>query len=355
MTKTNSTAPSPYGWIIAASVISIMIYFFKGILAPFIVGIILAYILNPLVDKTQALVKSRIFSVLIVLTILLTALIGILLGVVPIIKSQLVKLITALPNLQANLVSTLLPFGENIAELIPGYNMEAFKTAMSEHVGTVGSWMASFAGSFLSNSLAIATFFGYAAIVPLVAYFVLVDWHSIVSMISSWLPKRYEETIREQCALIDLSLKGYIQASFTVVSVAIIYFSISLSIVGLEFSVILGILSGIFAFIPVIYAVIGFSLSMLVALGQFTTMAPFIAIAVIFYAFQTFESSLLTPKLMDKHVGLHPLWVIFALMAGLNVAGFTGIVIAVPAAAILAVIFRFVLKCYLNSPYYLNK
>jgi predicted PurR-regulated permease PerM len=189
-------------------------------------------------------------------------------------------------------------------------------------------------------------------ITPIVAFFLLRDWPRIVAGVDSWLPRHHLGTIREQARLVDLTLAGFMRGQLLVCLGTGIYYAVALTVIHLDFGLIIGILAGILTFIPYVGFATGFVLAMGLALLQFGTFSGMLWVFAVFAIGQVLEGNVLSPKLVGERVHLHPVWVIFALLAFGSVLGFVGVLIALPAAAVTGVLVRFALGRYLASPLY---
>jgi predicted PurR-regulated permease PerM len=189
-------------------------------------------------------------------------------------------------------------------------------------------------------------------ITPVVAFYLLRDWDRIVIQIDSWLPRRYAETIREQVRAVDATLAGFLRGQGTVCLILAVYYGLGLSLAGLDFGLVIGLVAGLLSFVPYVGAIVGLLLSVGLALVQFDAWMPIAIVAAVFILGQVVEGNFLTPKLVGESVGLHPVWIIFALLAGSALFGFVGLLLAIPATAVVGVGVRFGLDRYLASAYF---
>ena len=206
--------------------------------------------------------------------------------------------------------------------------------------------------TLLSGGLAIVNVLALVFITPIVTFFLLRDWDEMVARIDKWLPRQWAPVIREQATLIDETLAGFVRGQSLVCLLLGTFYAIGLTIVGLEFGIVIGMLAGILSFIPYVGTIVGFVLSVGLAFAQYPDWLPIFIVVGIFLAGQAIEGNFLTPKLVGERVGLHPVWVIFALLAGGSLFGFVGVLLAVPVAAVIGVLARFALGRYLQSGYY---
>ena len=189
-------------------------------------------------------------------------------------------------------------------------------------------------------------------ITPLVAFYLLRDWDLITEKIDVWLPRRAQPKIREQAGAIDDTLAAFVRGQSSVCLILALFYGIGLTLVGLKSGLLVGFGAGFISFVPYVGAAVGLTVGLVIALFQFSEWLPIVIVAAIFLVGQTLESYVFTPKLVGNRVGLHPVWVIFALLAGGTLFGFTGVLLAVPMAAITGVLTRFAISRYLVSPLY---
>jgi predicted PurR-regulated permease PerM len=187
---------------------------------------------------------------------------------------------------------------------------------------------------------------------PVVAFYLLRDWPKIIATVDSWLPRPVAPTVRRLVAEMDSIVAGFIHGVALVCLIQALYYSVALSLVGLPFGLAIGLFAGLATFIPIVGGLVSFVLALFLAISQFSTWTEVFMVIGVFAVGQFIEGNILTPKLVGNRVGLHPLWVIFALMAGGALFGFLGILLAVPAGAAIGVLVRYALSRYRESPYF---
>jgi predicted PurR-regulated permease PerM len=193
-------------------------------------------------------------------------------------------------------------------------------------------------------------------ITPVVAFFLLRDWDRIVAKIDDWLPRDHAEVIRQQVNLADRALAGFARGQATVCMILGTAYAVGWSLAGLEFGLVIGLVTGLLAFVPYAGAFLGLIVALAIAIGQFWPDYSSIAVvAMVFGVVQTTDASFITPRLMGHHVGLHPVWILFALLAGGALFGFVGVLVAVPTAAVVGVLVRFAIDRYLESSVFLGR
>jgi predicted PurR-regulated permease PerM len=218
--------------------------------------------------------------------------------------------------------------------------------------GAALGWAAHLTERLLTSGLALANLLSLVVITPVVAFFLLRDWTLIVTETDHWLPRRHAETIRAEARLIDATLAGFVHGQFMVGLVLALYYGAALTAVGLNFAVILGIIIGVLSFVPLVGILTGFFLALGLALIEFGPSTQLAIVVAIFGVGYLVDSNVLSPRLVGSRVNLHPVWIIFALLAFGSLFGFIGVLLAVPAAAVIGVLIRFAIARYLESPLY---
>jgi len=343
-------------WGLVAVGFVAFLWLFNGILAPFIVGFAVAYLLNPIVMKLQAKSIPRWLSALVILGIFFLVLIIGLLIAVPILIREMVEFIKLLPTAFAwgqNWLSETLPMIEIPNSFEDVKEMDT--SAISDKMGSVLQFGKNVLGNIFAGGMAVLGFISFIALMPIVAFYLLIDWARLGEKINSLLPKKNAKNIQAMLHDIDQSLAGFIRGQLTVCFLLGSFYAIALSLLGLQYGFFVGVAAGLLSIIPYVGSIFGLFASVGLAFYQFGGWEYPLAAFVIFIAGQLVEGNYLTPKLVGESVGLHPLWVIFALMAGGTLLGLTGMIIAVPVAAILAIFVRYGVAHYKQSAYYKGK
>lgn len=328
------------------------LYFLRGVLVPFAAGMAIAYFLDPLVDRCERIGLSRTVGTLLVLLGFFLAGTGVLLLLVPLIQAQAVQLAETLPRYIERLSIIAEPvIGMVEAWIGDGGGQELNLPAIAAQGG---KWAITVVGQVLSGGAAIANLLSLLVITPIVAFYLLRDWDNIVATVDDWLPRAQAETIREQARIIDQTLSSFLRGQGSVCLILGGFYAVGLSLTGLDFGIIIGLFAGLISFVPFVGTIFGGLLSVGLAAMQFDSVTPIAIVAGVFVAGQVIEGNFLTPNLVGEAVGLHPVWVMFALLAGGSLFGFLGVLIAVPVAAVIGVLTRFALSRYLASPLHLH-
>lgn len=335
-------------WIVITCILFFAIYTLSPVLMPFVAGMILAYLLDPLVDRVEKIGIRRSFSTFFVLTIFFVCSVGSSLLLLPVILNQLSNLTSFLPTL----ISNLEPFIRQARSLVDNAIKADNNNQLPLPVADILNWAGGFLTEIISSSLAFANLLSLIIITPIVAFYLLRDWDLIINKVKSWMPIAQKVRIVEQVSKVDRSLSALVRGQGTVCLILALYYSVSLTAVGLQFGILIGIFSGIVSFIPFVGAILGAIFSIGFSIIQFDTYTPIFFVAGIFLVGQVVEGNFLTPKLIGEAVGLHPVWVIFALLTGATLFGFLGVLLALPIAVVVAVLIRFSLSSYLESEIY---
>ena len=343
-------------WLGALFVAVLVIGLLRDILLPFIVAMIVAYALNPIVDVLVRWGLSRTLSSAIIMAIGIALLAVLLINVAPILYQQAEKLALALPD-QLRQLRTVI---ETIAREKLGARFPEFSAALDRTVASLTeNWtnIASLAAKSLWDQLrSLFNLLSLLLVTPLVAFYLLVDWYPMLNKLDGWLPRDHAPTIRRLGEDVNTAVSAFIRGQGLVCLILAAYYGIGLSFVGLEYGLLVGIATGILSFVPFV----GWALGLLTALGlaavQFWPQTNSIAmVAAVFAGGQLLDAAILSPMIVGSRIGLHPVWLLFALFVFSYLFGFVGVLVAVPVAAAVGVLMRFGLNLYLESDVYKGK
>ena len=340
------------GWLIAVVVFFAALYFLRGVLLPFVAGFALAYFLDPLADRLENAGMRRIPAVVVITLGFLLVVAGLLVILVPVIQGQIVALIENAPGYADRAWASISPHVDWLVEHLPQEQVKSIESSAGNFAGGAVDWVGGFAKGVLKQSFAVINVLSLLIITPVVTFYLLRDWDRMVVQIDSWLPRAQAPLIRSMARDIDRTLAGFLRGQATVCLCLATIYGGGLSLVGLEAGLLVGIGTGMLSFIPYVGSITGFIISMILALVQFPDWQHIAGVAAVFGVGQTLEGYFLTPKLVGDRVGLHPVWVLFALLAGGTLFGFLGILVALPVAAVIGVLVRYGLRHYLASPAY---
>lgn len=341
-------------WSVAILAAGFLLYLLKDVLLPFVAGFLVAYMADPLVRRLTRIGLGRAVASMIAILLFFMAALGLMLMTVPVLRTQVVTFSQRLPSYIERVRALIEPLLETLQTRFGLTSLDDFSKLASSQASEALGWIATLLASLVTGGAAIVNIVSLMFITPLVAYYLLRDWPKVMEKLDHWLPRTEADTIRGQLIEIDRTLDGFVRGQAMVCLVLAIFYAVGLSLAGLDFGVLVGIFAGVASFIPFLGAFGGGLLSIGLALIQFPTWNPVLTIVAIFVAGQVLEGYFLTPKLVGDRVGLHPVWVIFALMVGGALFGFLGLLLAVPVAAAVGVLVRFAVTRYLASPFYLG-
>lgn len=342
-------------WLVGAAVFVALLWLLRDVLGPFVAGMAVAYLLDPLVDRLEKAGLPRWLSTTVVLLSFVFVVLLVLVLLFPLLRGQVVQAIQTLPNLVAWVKADVLPRVEALVATLSPEDVERLRTAVGEYAGTVVGWATDLVRGVLSGGVAIVDVLSVLLITPVVAFYLLRDWDKLVGTVDGWLPRPHAETIREQAREVDTTLAGFVRGQASVCVALGLFYALALSLVGLDFGLIIGLFSGLLSFIPYVGSLVGFVSSVGVAFFQYDELWRVGLVAGIFILGQAVEGNVLTPKLVGDKVGLHPVWIMFALLAAGSLFGFVGVLLAVPVAAVIGVLVRFGLRQYMASPIYTGR
>ncbi len=334
----------------------LLVYLLREVMLPFVAGIILAYLLDPLADRLERLGLGRLSASLMILALFVLALIVGLLILVPLTANQVVALVNALPDMVSRLQGILAERAGPLLERLGGENV---LNELQSSVGTLatqgGAWLLAFLKSIWSGSQALFSIASLLVVTPVVAFYILVDWDRMIAALDSWVPPRHRATVRDLARQIDVAVTGFVRGQTLVCLILGSFYAVGLWLVGLNFGVLIGLIAGLLTFIPYVGTLTGFLLSVGVALVQFWPGSDWLHLGLtvgVFLVGQFMEGNVIAPKLVGESTGLHPVWLMFALLAFGALFGFLGLLLAVPVTASIGVLVRFALQRYLQSRLY---
>jgi predicted PurR-regulated permease PerM len=325
------------------------------VLTPFLVAAVLAYALTPLVDRLDALGDGRVprvLAVVVVELLLLVVLLCLVLLVIPVLVKEIPLIRQQLPNLLDRLHASLSPwlaqFGVNIS-----LDMTSLRELLVDYLNA--NWGESFSSLWSSLKVGgsvVLTLVGYTVLVPVALFYLLLDWKHVVARVLELVPPRVRPNVDSFSREADQVLGQYLRGQLLVMVTMAVFYSTGLALFGLDLAVPIGVFTGLAMFVPYVGFGIGLVLALLAAILEFASIKAFVAVGVVYGVGQVFEGFYLTPRLVGERIGLHPLAVIFALLAFGQLFGFVGVLVALPASAVLLVAIRRARTSYLASKLY---
>ncbi len=342
-------------WLIVLAVLIVALWLLSEILLPFVFGLAIAYLLTPSVDRLERAGLPRLAGSLLLITLVVLAFVLVVLLVAPLLGGQLASFIDNIPGYVTRLQAVLSDPSRPWLQKIIGEGLNTDKSMTDLMTQGVG-WLTAFLRSLWSGGRALVSLFSLVVVAPVVAFYLIYDWHRMIATVDAWVPVRHRTTVHQLAREVDAAISGFVRGQTAVCLILGSFYAVALTVADLNFGMLIGLVSGLITFIPYVGSLTGLVLSLGVAVAQFwpewTSIATVLAIFVIG---QFIEGNVLAPKLVGESVGIHPVWLIFALLAFGYLFGFVGLLVAVPLAATIGVLARFALKQYLASPVYTGR
>jgi predicted PurR-regulated permease PerM len=340
-------------WVAALAVVCLTLWLLSEILLPFVAGAALAYLFNPLANRLQRRGISRMIAALMIIIMFVLVFIMLILLIAPILGGQLAQFIENLPEYVRRLQAVVGEPGRPLLRQIFGENCANADTSVSDLVRQSAGWLTTFLRSLWSGGQTLIAILSLVVVTPVVAFYLLSDWDRIVATVDGWVPLKHRDTVRQLAREIDSAIAGFVRGQAAVCLLLGSFYAIGLTLTGLNFGLLIGLFSGLITFVPYIGSMAGLVVSSGVAVAQFWPDWQWVLVIVaLFFVGQFLEGYILVPKLVGDSIGLHPVWLMFALFAFGYLFGFVGLLLAIPLAAAVGVIARFALRRYLASPFY---
>jgi len=339
-------------WLLVFVFTVLALWILKPILLPFAAGMAIAYFLNPVVDRLARRKLPRWLSALIVLAGFALIFGLILLLILPLLETQIGALINSIPGYLEKIRSHLIPWVEGWLARFSPDDVDKIRDAAGQYATDA----AGFAGKALQNlvtgGIALIDVLALLIITPVVAFYLMRDWPQVTQTVDSLIPRRHYVTINEQLNEIGQSLSGFVRGQALVCLALGFIYSVGLSVAGMKYGAAIGVTAGILSFIPYVGTAFAWISSIILSLAQFDQFSRVGVVIAVLFVGHALEAYVLTPRLVGHRVGLHPVWVLFALITGIRLMGFAGVLIAVPVAAVIGVLTRFAIGQYKGSALY---
>ena len=339
-------------WLAGLAAFLVALWVLKPMLLPFVAGLVIAYFLDPVADRLEAAGLSRTMATAVVTGIFFVVLFGSLVVIVPVIEHQVVEFAHRVPGYVDALSAKLQPVIIELKRKLSAGDIQKLKSSAGDYAGTAAGFALDMVRRVLSGGLALINLLSLLFITPIVVFYLLHDWDKIVAKVDHWLPRDHAQTIRAQIKEIDRTISGFVRGQATVCLSLAVFYGLALTLVGLDLGLVIGIGAGLFSFVPYLGALSGFAAGIGLGFAQTQSFELPAMVAGVFAVGQVLEGNFLTPKLVGGKVGLHPVWIIFALLAFGTLFGFVGLLLAVPLAAVIGVLVRFAMSRYLDSRLY---
>lgn len=342
-------------WMVVASVIAAgwLLWLLAPVLTPFATGALLGYLGDPLVDRLQRLRLGRTLAVCVVFAGMLVVLVLALLLLVPLIESQVTRLIQSLPVYLEWIENRVTPWvQERFGAGVEVLDVDQLTVILREHWQQAGGIAATVLGSISRSGLAVIGWLMTLVLVPVVAFYFMRDWDYLVESVRELLPRRVEPTVVGLARESDEVLGSFLRGQLMVMLALGIIYSAGLWLVGLDLAFLIGMIAGLISFVPYLGSIVGVLMACIAAAAQFAELLPIIFVLVVFGVGQALEGMVLTPLLVGDRIGMHPVAVIFAVLAGGQLFGFVGVLLALPVAAVIMVLLRHAHERYKDSSLY---
>lgn len=339
-------------WLIGLTVFVLLLYLLREVLLPFVAGMAIAYFLDPLADRLERAGLSRTMATSVITAAFFVVVVLAFVLLFPVVEGQVTAFVHRVPGYLDALGERIEPLVAELKRKLSAGDIEKLRSSAGEYAGTAVAWVVDFLKRLLTGGLVVLNLLSLLFITPIVTFYLLRDWDVMLARVDGWLPREHAVTIRAQAKEINRTLAGFIRGQALVCLILGAFYGLGLTAVGLDLGLIIGLVSGLVSFIPYLGTISGFVVGVGLALAQSPGWELPALVAGVFLAGQLLEGNFLTPKLVGDKVGLHPVWIMFALLAGAALFGFVGILLAVPVAAVIGVLVRFALGRYLESPLY---
>jgi predicted PurR-regulated permease PerM len=342
-------------WLGATVVFILILWRLNDILMPFVVGMVIAYFCDPLVARLERTGLSRTWATTLVTILAFVLAIGTVTAIFPPLIGQAQQFVTKVPDYFTQAVMRIQPMIEPLQNRfgLPSLSMQDLQTYATQWAGEALAVFGAMAGRVAQRGVAIINVLALLFLTPVVTFYLLRDWPKVMAAVDGALPLDHADTIRRLAAEANTATAGYLRGQALVCLCLGTLYGVGLWIVGLQFGFVIGMIAGVISFIPFVGTLVGAVLAIGMALAQFPPeWIGVVKVAGVFLAGHLLESNFLSPKLVGDRVGLHPVWIMFALLAGGSLAGFLGVLVAVPIAAIIGVVVRYLFDQYHESAIY---
>lgn len=343
-------------WMVIAVVVGFIVWLLSPVLMPFAIAGMLAYMCDPLADRLEKWKLNRTLAVSIVFAVMVLVVIGVLLLLIPLVQRQVVHLIESLPSYVAWVKQVAMPWIQVHLHLAPGsFDADKIMDALRSHIGSVSSIVAVTLAKVSKSGFGIALWLTNLVLIPVVTFYLLRDWDRMVAQIDRLLPRRQRPTIVRLARESNQVLGAFVRGQLLVMVALGIIYGVGLKLIGLDVGPLIGMVAGLLSFVPYLGFITGLVAAVIAVLVQFGDWFHLGLLAIVFAIGQAMEGYVLTPKLVGDKIGLHPVAVIFAVLAGGQLFGFLGVLLALPAAAVIMVAVRYGYARYQRSDLYDDK
>lgn len=341
-------------WLMLLAGLGLVLYLLRATLMPFVAGMAVAYLLDPLADRLERLGVPRGAAAGLIVAGFLITFLAVLVLVIPILSAQITDLIGRLPAYAEMAENAIAPYLAELKGKLGRGQVQRLDTVFEKLAPDAMGWAGTVLSRLLSGGAAVLNLLGLAVVTPVVAFYLLRDWDRLVARLDRMLPQQGGATIRTVMDEIDDRLSGFVRGQVLVCLVLGSWYACGLLLIGLDFGLLLGMIAGLVSVVPYLGNVVGLGVGLGLAFAQFDGWREPLLVGAVFASGQVLEGYVLQPRIIGDRVGLHPVWLMFAVIAGGTLLGITGALLAVPLAAVIGVLIRYALGRYLASPLYLD-
>lgn len=335
------------------AVMCFLIWLLSPVLMPFVVAAMLAYLGDPLADRLERLGMGRTLAVSIVFIVLVLVFGAALLLLIPLISRQVDNLVTNMPHYVEWVRGTAVPWLQAKLKLDPNaFNTDRLIDTVKSHIGSIGGVASTVLGKVSRSSLGVIAWLANVVLIPVVAFYLLRDWDRMVAYIDRQLPRSIEPTVAHLARESDTVLGAFVRGQLLVMLALGIFYGGGLALLGLSVGPLIGMVAGLLSFVPYLGFITGFGAALIAVLVQYGDWTHLLLVVGVFIVGQLLEGYVLVPQLVGDKIGLHPVAVIFAVLAGGSLFGFLGILLALPAASVILVVLRYAMERYRLSDLY---
>ncbi len=340
-------------WLGALAALVATLFIFRAILLPFVAGAVLAYALDPVANWLEKRGVNRGVAALLVVVVIAILFVAVFVLIVPVLINQLADFLQQLPSLIGRLQTVLGPWLESDWARYLGIDAASLRTSLTGFFANGASILQTLLSSLLTGGRTVIDIASLFFVTPFVVFYLLRDWHRMTGWVDGLLPRDYADEIRQLARAMDKKVAAFVRGQMLSGTVLGIFYAAGLVAIGLNYGLLVGLAAGILSFIPYLGFASGFIASIVIAIVQFWPDWIWLAATVaVFMAGQVLEGYVLQPYLIGTRVGLHPVWLLFALFAFGLLFGFLGLLVAIPAAAAVGVLLHFAIERYQASPLY---
>jgi len=340
-------------WLVVAGVTGLVVYVLAPVLTPFLVSALLAYLGDPLVDRIESFRFSRTFGVIVVFIVMFVGGLALLVVLVPLLERQMSVLIHKVPVVLEWVQSFLVPRLAVVAsDLSLDYDATAIRDSLLANWQQIGGVLSNVMSQVTRGGQMIFGWIAYLLLVPVVTFYLLRDWDHLVAGLHDLVPRHYERAVSTIARECDEVLAEFLRGQLLVMACQAVVFVVGLLIVGLDLAFVIGIIAAVLSFVPYLGTIVGVTLAGIAAAVQFQDVPHVIGVLAVFGVAQALEGMVLSPLLVGDRIGLHPVAVIFAVMAGGQLFGIFGMLLALPVAAVIMVLLRHTHGQYKSSGFY---